>query len=68
MFTLCLLSERKPKRVLCEATRDSLRPWWSYVARMLFEKVISVWPEKYLTMKPAQRAAPAPMAAHSGMI
>ena len=38
MFALCLLSERKPKRVL-KRTRDSLRPWWSRRAHA-FEKVI----------------------------
>merc|ERR1719465_187903 len=63
-----LLSERQPKCELCEATRDSLRPWWSYVARRLLLNEISVWPPKYLIMKPPHTTEARPMAAQSGTI
>merc|ERR1719172_298047 len=63
-----LLSERQPKCELCEATRDSLRPWWSYVARRLLLNEISVWPPKYLIMKPPHTTDARPIAANSGTI
>lgn len=63
-----LLSLRMPKCELCELARNSSRPAWSGVPRSSLLKAMSVWPAKYLTMKPPHTNDASPMAPHSGRI
>lgn len=63
---------RSVSLVVCERAQQTLSgispTWWSKVARIDLLKEISVWPAKYFARKPAQIAAPAPIATHRGMI